>query len=546
MSGRDEKPKLPRMPGQARRGRPSLVAAAAAAAPATADASVTSMLGEVDSILTTGGQAMDIDAPAPSAPVAPPVPVDVKPVIPRAGPSSAPMVPSRSGSGPSSRPITPGPPTASGDGLGPGPARLKFKPKMPIRRAVAEPEVKVEPVAVRGGRGRGIGRGRGAPRGRGGGRGAAPLVTVAAGPFGGTRSAGAIRRVIPPAPPRNYMADVTSAEVYSDNEDGPSHGGGGGGVIDIEAVSGLGESAPTSVYRLRDLDGGKAKAKAADKAKMKEAKRRKQDARNARAAHLAAGVAAPRIKDEPVSPSTTVAHLPEFRHGDSMIAADMEQDRDAEGRRVGGMDMSREISGVSTLSGSGDIDAANALDLSESEDEEYEEDMEGDFVFVPGMDNPEDKLFTFQFPTTFPRFASRDPQPEEEKKEDVKPPPAALRKKKVLPPPEGRVGTLVVMKSGKVKLVLGEGEQGIVMNVNAGVPSTFLTQLVHVDGKKHSTTVLGEVHKSYTAMPDVDRLLDQLFLNGGETPGDRERAARKEANRQARERGLVKMEPSSP
>ncbi|GMK54902.1 hypothetical protein CspeluHIS016_0114880 [Cutaneotrichosporon spelunceum] len=527
MSGHDDKPKLPRMPGQARRGRPSLVAAAAA--PSTAhDAS-----GALEDSTLDSSQAMDVE-PAPPLPSG----VDVKPAIPRAGPSSVPMAPSRSGSGD---------PRA--------PARLKFKPKMPIRRAV-EPEVKVEPVAVRGrGRGTGTGRGRGAPRGRGGGRGAAPLVTVAAGPFGGTRSAGAIRRVIPPAPPRNYMADVTSAEVYSDNEEGPSHGG--GGVIDIEAVSGLGESAPTSVYRERDLDGGKAKAKAADKAKLKEEKRRKQAAREARAGHLhvAAGTAAaPRIKDEPVSPSTTTAQLPEIRHGDSMVAADAEQDRDVEGRRVAPA-MSRDISGVSgvstsTLSGSGDgdVDAANALDLSESEDDEYEEDMEGDFVFVPGMDNPEDKLFTFQFPSTFPRFASREPPPDEEKKEDkdkdVKP--APVRKRKVLPPPEGRVGTLCVMKSGKVKLVLGEGEAGIVMNVNGGVPSTFLTQLVHVDAKKHSTTVLGEVHKSYTVMPDVDRLLDQLFLNGGETPGDRERAARKDASRQARDRGLVKMEPSSP
>lgn len=82
--------------------------------------------------------------------------------------------------------------------------------------------------------------------------------------------------------------------------------------------------------------------------------------------------------------------------------------------------------------------------------------------------------------------------------------------------------------------------------VNAGVPNTFLQQLVHVDQKKHATTVLGEVHKSYTVMPDVERLLDELFINGGQTPGDRERAARIEERRAKMERGLVKMEPSSP
>lgn len=283
------------------------------------------------------------------------------------------------------------------------------------------------------------------------------------------------------------MAEVTSAEVYSDNEDGTR-----GGVIDIEAVSGLGESAPTSVYRERDLDGGKAKAKAADKAKIKEAKARRKAARAAREATLAAGVSAPRVKDEPVSPTHPNAILPEVRHGDSMIPADNVQDRDEAGRRVRatttGTTMTRE---TSMMSETPDVDAANALNLSESEEEEYEEDMEGDFVFVPGLDNPEDKLFTFQFPTSFPKFVSRAPvevdgdaaeaagagEKKDEKKDedkDVKPKPAQLRRKRAAaPPPEGRIGTLCVMKSGKVKLVLGEGESGIVMNVGFVVVPQF-------------------------------------------------------------------------
>lgn len=51
-------------------------------------------------------------------------------------------------------------------------------------------------------------------------------------------------------------------------------------------------------------------------------------------------------------------------------------------------------------------------------------------------------------------------------KPDIKPTPAQLRgaaKKYGLKPPEGRIGSLVVMRSGRVKMVLGDG---IVMNVS--------------------------------------------------------------------------------
>ena len=112
-------------------------------------------------------------------------------------------------------------------------------------------------------------------------------------------------------------------------------------------------------------------------------------------------------------------------------------------------------------------------------------------------------------------------------------------KKKKLPPPEGRIGTMVVMKSGKVKLVLGDD---IVMNVIPGVPATFLQQIVHLDSGHKSASVLGEVHKQYIVTPDIDRLLNELYLNGGMTPGDKELEARKVASQVKVEKGLVKME----
>jgi DNA-directed RNA polymerase III subunit RPC4 len=83
----------------------------------------------------------------------------------------------------------------------------------------------------------------------------------------------------------------------------------------------------------------------------------------------------------------------------------------------------------------------------------------------------------FQFPNLFPRF--EDPKPVDATEEtpatngeaangnakDIKPTPLQLRgnaKKHGVKPPEGRIGSLVVMKSGRVKMVLGDG---IVMNV---------------------------------------------------------------------------------
>lgn len=82
--------------------------------------------------------------------------------------------------------------------------------------------------------------------------------------------------------------------------------------------------------------------------------------------------------------------------------------------------------------------------------------------------------------------------------------------------------------------------------VTPGVNATFLQQLVHVDSKAKAATVLGEVHKGYVVTPDLDRLLEELFINGGETPGDRERAQAAAERRVKVEKGLVKMEASSP
>ncbi|WVQ79469.1 hypothetical protein IAT38_001568 [Cryptococcus sp. DSM 104549] len=438
--------------------------------------------------------------------------------------------------GPISARSTPAP----GDGTPGVIQKLKFKPKVPIRRRQPEPEVKAEPVAPPAVRGGMRGRGRGGPT-RGRGRGAAVSSSTAAGVFGGPRpvaAASSSRRFAPAAAPRNM--EITDAEVYSDHSD--EEGVTSARPIDIDLVSTMSESAPTSLFRDRRLAGGKAKGSAKaekDKAKKeKDAKRKgksRADAMDVDAKPDVRRAARSGVKDEPVSPETTRRVL---REDDAMISDDEEQDRDERGRRV------RNFMQTGGTEEAEEVNAAQAVDLSDSESEDEEETMEGDFVKADGFDEPEKKLFIFQFPQLFPKYDApgpvdlTGPSTLAEVKPDVKPTAAQLRGKKLVEPtPEGRVGTMVVMKSGKVKMVMGDD---IVMNVTPGVPATFVQHLVHLDPKKKAAMVLGEVHKNYVVTPDIDRLLQELYVSGGKTPGDR--LVEQRERMAGAPKGLVKME----
>ena len=54
--------------------------------------------------------------------------------------------------------------------------------------------------------------------------------------------------------------------------------------------------------------------------------------------------------------------------------------------------------------------------------------------------------------------------------------------------------------------------------------------------------MLGHVYKQYTVTPDIDRLLGELFINGGQTPADKEAEKARASGKVRMERGLVKME----
>ncbi|WWC93125.1 uncharacterized protein L201_008092 [Kwoniella dendrophila CBS 6074] len=499
---------------------------------------------------------------------------------------------SQSGSGSISARSTPAPATARSvtEGSVPpsGVARLKFKPKVPIRRVKQEVDVKPDISSIptpsappgRGGM-RGAGRGRGGP-GRGRGRGNAPSTSIAAGVFGGPRpaaSASSSRRFAAAPAPTIRAFDDQDAEVYSDHSD--QEGGSMGRPIDIDMVSTMSESAPTSLYRDRRSNDKKAKAQGKDKDEKNKDKKGKKKLSNSENMDVDANSGGPRVKDEPISPEKQTREL---RVDDEMLSDDEMQDRDDQGRRVrnfaqtGGIEeppqeQDQPSRNTNVDDSDEEVNEAQAVDLSESEEEEEEEDMEGDFVNVDGYDDPEKKLFIFQFPHLFPKFLPNTPvdltQPtpsngdikpdinntsnptasgpsssttatQKDVKPDIKPTPAQLRananaKKLPEPIPEGRIGTMVVMKSGKVKIVMGKD---IVMNVTPGLPTTFIQHLVHLDLKEKNVHVLGEVHKNYIVTPDIDRLLEDLYINGGQTPGEIDAERRRKL---IRDRGLVQM-----
>lgn len=120
----------------------------------------------------------------------------------------------------------------------------------------------------------------------------------------------------------------------------------------------------------------------------------------------------------------------------------------------------------------------------------------------------------FQFPHLFPKFKSNEPvdmtQDVKEGITDVKPTMAQMRaakKKGGIPPPQGRIGTLAVMKSGKVKMILGDG---IVMDVSLILVSASQVLKRHTSLALTSRSLpvyrLHSYSSSFTSIPRLSRL----------------------------------------
>jgi len=178
------------------------------------------------------------------------------------------------------------------------------------------------------------------------------------------------------------------------------------------------------------------------------------------------------------------------------------------------------------------IDLANALDLSESEEEEETEDLHDFFARRQDeMDQDRQqarKLYFFQFPSPFPTFELEE-QPADVKGKapekrvtftsDTKPPgvngtggtqdagEAEKAGEAAQPKPSGQIGQLEVYASGAVKIRLGNN---VLLDVMAATPSSFLQQAVYVDPSSKRMTVLGEVDQRFMVSPNVEQLLEEI------------------------------------
>jgi len=181
------------------------------------------------------------------------------------------------------------------------------------------------------------------------------------------------------------------------------------------------------------------------------------------------------------------------------------------------------------------VDLANALDLSESEEEEETEDLHEFFARQQDEMDQErqqsQKLYFFQFPTPFPTFEVEErpmdapdlkgkaPEKRVTFTADTKPaglngvgdtksgPEVLKEAEPVKAKPSGEIGQLEVYASGAVKIRLGNNT---LLDVMAASPSSFLQQAVHVDLPAKRMSVLGEVNQRFMVSPNVEQLLEEI------------------------------------
>ncbi|CAE6457519.1 unnamed protein product [Rhizoctonia solani] len=414
-----------------------------------------------------------------------------------------------------------------------GRGRMMFMPNQVVRRkgedGMVEPGTASagtsQGTSQGEGRGRGDARGRGDGRGRGRGRGgaSAPVEMVASGPFALGPAANNVRRptritagmsqasgvgggqphgagLTDTAAPtidntrklqkRRAGLEAADKEQYSDDE--------GVEIVDMDDVNELDWMAPDSLIRVKEEDEEKA-AKKRDKLKGK--------------IKDGSGKAQPKFKMDPEE--------------DNLNAESLLSSRDA-----------------STVpSGEGETDdklLANALDLSESEEEEELEDLVEDFLANAHGDDSfstsQSKLYYFQFPRPFPTFELPTGEVDDVEMADAgststgkgkqkvtfaedtlsgdedtsAQPKSKVKSEESAPKPSGgKIGQLEIYRSGLVKMRLGDG---IAMEVTAATQPSFLQHAVYHDQDKKRLVVLGEVNRRFIVSPDIDILLEDMLI----------------------------------
>ncbi|KAF8159716.1 RNA polymerase III RPC4-domain-containing protein [Crassisporium funariophilum] len=362
-----------------------------------------------------------------------------------------------------------------------GTQKLKFVPTLPQRRkkeeVKSEPTPSASPLIPTSERGRGRGRGRGDARGRGRGLGAPPVVEMtASGPFamGPTLAGVAARRSTPRS---NFAPSVP--------------------VPGSSTTNSLSHSAPPSLKKDRlDKNG----AGSGSAVKIEEAEYYSDP-------------------DEGVE----IVDMDNVYQMDWMAPESLRKERQAVQKKIKKEEQMDDIAGI-------EANQSQALNLSESEEEEELEDIIEDFATQISMDVDdtmrEERLYFFQFPAPFPTFFSKttnsqttEPVPEVAAKKvtfapDSKQSPATATSSQTPPVVEteskkpefidGTIGQLEVYRSGAVKIRLANG---ILLDVNAATQPSFLQQAVYLNKTQKQLTVLGEVNRQFVASPNVEALL---------------------------------------
>lgn len=134
-----------------------------------------------------------------------------------------------------------------------------------------------------------------------------------------------------------------------------------------------------------------------------------------------------------------------------------------------------------------DVNTAQALDLSESEDEGEDDAHASQFATSVQGGDTDGQLFLFQFPHTFPSFQCT---------QDVKVEDDATR-------PDGLIGRLDVYADGRVALRMGD----IPFDVTSGSEASFLQHVVILDAEQQEARCLGEIHSKLVVTPNIDDFL---------------------------------------
>ncbi|KAJ7695186.1 RNA polymerase III RPC4-domain-containing protein [Mycena rosella] len=376
-----------------------------------------------------------------------------------------------------------------------GTAKFKFTPVLPARRQKKE-EVKAEPTAdtipAESSRGRGRGRGRGEGRGRGRGAPRAPVEMTASGPFamGPAMSGNNARRSVPRS---NFAIPNPTSDRSS---------------------LGAGLTRLPSTKKENDLK-GKDKDKPAEDDEE--------------------------VYSDP-DEGVEIIDMEDVRQMDWMAPESLKKERRHAKRKVKKEEpVDTELQPATAAAEDVEVDAANALDLSESEEEEEFEDLIEHFAQQETIsEDPalrEERLYFFQFPDPFPTFlppAAAVPEVVPEVPadptvkrvsfaDDVKPAslPGSVRGSMAPPEPpaaktdeapaiDGIIGTLEVYRSGAVKMRL---QNGILLDVTAATQPSFLQHAVCLDLPQKRLTILGEVNKRFVVSPDIDTLLTAMEVS---------------------------------